>query len=67
LRKEDCQDVHNKLYLIIGLTSIILLAVTLTLAFTSFSDKLNFVSAPLEIVNQGNRQIIRVPVGGNLQ
>jgi len=65
--KQITKPNRKKLYLTIGLVAIILLAVTLTLAFTAFSDKLSFVSTPLEIINEGNRQIIRVPSGGNLQ
>lgn len=65
--KETKKSKKSKFYLFIGLAAMILIAVTLTLAFTALSDKLNFISAPLEIVSEGNRQIIRVPSGGNLQ
>lgn len=45
--------------------SVILLGAIVTFAFISYSG--NFSASPLEITTEGNRQIIRVPAGGNLQ
>lgn len=66
-RRETIKPKRNNFYLFIGLAVIIMLGVTAALALTVFSDKLSLLSAPLEIVADGNRQIIRVPPGGNLQ
>lgn len=45
--------------------SVILLGAIVTFAFISYSG--NSSSASLEFATEGNRQIIRVPAGGNLQ
>lgn len=45
--------------------SILLLGAIVAFAFISYSG--DFSAAPLELVTEGNRQIIRVPAGGNLQ
>lgn len=74
--KEIKKTRKGKTYLVIGLIAIILLAVTLTLAYATLSDKpllgnssnpIEIDSAPIEINSEGNLQIIRVPAGGNLQ
>nr|HQU86647.1 hypothetical protein [Pyrinomonadaceae bacterium] len=45
---------------------IILLGAFVAFSFVKFSDKFNFFESPLEISTEGNRQIIKVPAGGNL-
>lgn len=65
--KQVVKPNRNKFYIAIIMGILVLLGVSLTLAFTTFSDSISFSSAPIETVTEGNRQIIRVPSGGNLQ
>jgi hypothetical protein len=66
-RKELPESGWSKLHLAVIFAVVILLGAIVTFAVVSFSGGFNYSSAPLEIVADGNRQIIRVPNGGNLQ
>lgn len=58
----------KKINVFVGLAAAILLVATLAFsAVAVFSDKLNFLSAPLETVSVQGKTIIRVPAGGDLQ
>lgn len=65
--KQVVKSNRNKFYIAIIMGILVLLGVSLTLAFTTFSDSISFTSGTTKIVREGNRQIIRVPSGGNLQ
>lgn len=66
--KELPKPSRKKFYILLSIATVFLLSVIAVIAATVFSGKLDFISdAPLEIVTEGNHQIIRVPAGGNLQ
>lgn len=50
----------------VSITSLVFLALAVALTIAALSGKFGFASAT-EIISEGNRQIIRVPPGGNLQ
>lgn len=66
-RKELPESNWSKLHLAVIFAVVILLGAIATFAVVSFSGGFNYSSAPLEIVADGKRQIIRVPANGNLQ
>ncbi|MBX7171208.1 MAG: hypothetical protein K1X72_09630 [Pyrinomonadaceae bacterium] len=65
--KEVVKSNQSKVYLVIFLSIILSLAVTFTFCSQIFSEKFTLNSASIEIVKEGNHQIIKVPTGGNLQ
>lgn len=65
-RKELPKKNSGRIYIFVSLAIIVLLGIAVTVAITVFSDK-PFFEKDLEIVSEGNRQIIKVPAGGNLQ
>ena len=66
-RKDTPKSNWSKLHLAAIFAVVILLGAIATFAVVSFSGGFNYSNAPLEIVAEGTRQIIRVPAGGNLQ
>jgi len=66
-RKESSESNRSRFRSVAIFAVLILLGAIATFALASFSVNFGFYSAPLEIVADGNRQIIRVPAGGNLQ
>jgi hypothetical protein len=65
--KEISKPKMKKINIFIGFAVIIFLCSSLAFAVAALTDKLDFFSAPLEIVSEQGRTIIRVPVGGDLQ
>lgn len=65
--KEISKKSWKTVHFAIIFAAVILLGAIVTFAVVSYSGSFNYSSAPLEIVTEGNRQIIRVPAGGNLQ
>lgn len=65
-RKETVTQRGSHFYIYISLGIALTLGAAAILAVTTFSDRFNF-AAPLEVVAEGKRQIIRVPKGGDLQ
>ncbi len=66
-RKETPKNNWSKVQLAAIFSIVIFLGAIATFAVVSFSGGFNYSSAPLEVVADGNRQIIRVPANGNLQ
>ncbi len=66
-RRELPKGSMNKLRLAAVFAVVILLGAIIVSVVVSYSGGFGYSFAPLEITADGNRQIIRVPAGGNLQ
>lgn len=66
-RKETPKKNFGKIYIAAIFAVVALLGAGLTFSLVKFSDGFAFSEPPLEISAEGNRNIIRVPAGGNLQ
>lgn len=68
VRHKEIKAKSRKTFYLAGILAALVLSAGIAVtALNSYSDKFAFASAPLEIITEGNRQIIRVPPGGNLQ
>ena len=66
--KEIRKKSHKNLYLLLGSITILLLAGAIVFVLNGFPESSSYLNnQPLEVTAEGNRQIIRVPAGGNLQ
>jgi len=66
-RKELPKKGRSKIHFAVIFAVVILIGSIVTLTLLKFSDNFNFFESPLEISTEGNRQIIKVSAGGNLQ
>lgn len=65
--KQTSEPKRKNLGVFVSVAALIFLGAVIALAFTVFSDKLGFASSSLETISEGNRQIIRVPPGGDVR
>jgi Right handed beta helix region len=66
-QKEKPKKQMSKLIIFIGLAVFVALGLAATEAVGKYTGRFSLFTASFEIVKDGNRQIIKVPAGGNLQ